>query len=73
MEAKKWVLIFWLADAIDVSDFNVKLESLKFSVRCIAPGFHSWFVRKKATIFQYQVVGEALDRLLLDTRFTTNQ
>ena len=28
MEAKKWVFIFWLADAIDVSDFNVKLESL---------------------------------------------
>ena len=28
MEAKKWIFIFWLAHAIDVSDFNVKLESL---------------------------------------------
>ena len=37
------------------------------------PGFHSWFVRKRAPIFQNQVVGEALDRLQLDTRFTTNR
>ena len=36
------------------------------------PGFHSWFVRKRAPIFQHQVVGEALDRLQLDTRFTTS-
>ena len=28
MEAKKSVFIFWLADAIDVSDFSIKLESL---------------------------------------------
>ena len=39
----------------------------------IVPGFHSWFVRKRAPIFQNQVVGEALDRLQLDTRFTTNR
>ena len=55
MEAKKWVFIFWLADAIDVSDFNVKLENL-FCVRCIVPGFHSWFVRKKAPIFKLRIV-----------------
>ena len=36
-------------------------------------GFHSWFVRKRALIFQNQVVGEALDRLQLDTQFTTNR
>ena len=36
------------------------------------PGFHSWFVKKRAPIFQNQFVGEALDRLQLDTRFTTN-
>ena len=28
MEAKKRVFIFWLSDATDVPDFNVKLESL---------------------------------------------
>ena len=37
------------------------------------PGFHSWFVRKRAPIFQNQVVGEAMDCLQLDTRFTTNR
>ena len=26
MAAKKSVFIFWLADAIDVSDFNIKLK-----------------------------------------------
>ena len=36
------------------------------------PGFRSWFVRKRISIFQNQVVGEALDRLKLDTRFTNN-
>ena len=36
------------------------------------PGFHSWFVRKRAPIFQNQVVGEALDRLQLGTQFITN-
>ena len=57
---------------IDVSDFNIKLKRLKSVWDSIVPGFHSWFVRKGAPIFQNQVVGEALDRLQLDTRFTTN-
>ena len=54
-------------------DFSVKLESLKSVWDSIVPGFHSWFVRKRAPIFQNQVVGEPLDRLQLDTRFTTNR
>ena len=66
-------LQFGLADAIDVSDFNVKPESLKSVWDSIVPGFHSRFVRKRTPIFQNQVVGEALDRLQLDTRFTTNR
>ena len=64
---------FGLADAIDVSDFNVKLESLKSVWDSIVPGFRSWFVRKRTPIFKNQVVGEALDLLQLDTRFTTNR
>ena len=36
------------------------------------PGFHSWFLRKIALIFQNQVVGKALDCLRLDIRFTAN-
>ena len=68
MEAKKnGFSQFGLADAIDVSDFNVKLESLKIVWDSTVPGFHSWFVRKRAPIFQNQIVGEALDRLQLDT------
>ena len=63
---------FGLADTIDVSDFNVKLESLKPVWDSIVPGFRSWFVRKRTPIFKNQVVGEALDLLQLDTRFTTN-
>ena len=39
----------------------------------IVPGLHSWFIRKRAPIFRNQVVGEALDRLQLDTRFTINR
>ena len=37
------------------------------------PGLHSWFVRKKVPVFENQVVGEALDRLQLNTRSTTNR
>ena len=58
---------------LDVSDFSVKLESLKSVWDSIVSGFHSWFVRKRAPIFQNQFVGEALDRLQLDTLFTTNR
>ena len=36
------------------------------------PAFHSYFVSKRVTIFQNQDVGEALDGLRLDARFTTN-
>ena len=64
---------FSLGNAIDVSDFNVKLESLKSVWDSIVPGFHSWFVRKRAPIFQNQVVSEALDCLQLDARFTSNR
>ena len=39
----------------------------------IVPGLHSWFIRKRAPIFRNQVVGKALDRLQLDTRFTINR
>ena len=39
----------------------------------IVPELHSWFIRKRAPIFRNQVVGEALDRLQLDTRFTINR
>ena len=53
----------------DVSDFSVKLESLKSVWDSILSGF----VRKRAPIFQNQFVGEALDRLQLDTRFNTNR
>ena len=56
-----------------MSDFGVKLERLKSVWDSIVPRFHSWFVRKRVPIFQNQVVGEALDRLQLDTRFTTNR
>ena len=41
-----------LADVIDVSDFNVKLESLKPVWDSIALRFHSWFVRKRTPIYQ---------------------
>ena len=58
---------------LDVSDFSVTLESLKSVWDSIVSGFHSWFVRKRAPIFQNQFVGEALDRLQLDTLFTTNR
>ena len=58
---------------LDVSDFSVKLESLKSVWDSIVSGFHSWFVRKRAPIFQNQFAGEALDRLQLDTLFTTNR
>ena len=56
-----------------MSDFNLKLENLKSVWDSIVPEFHSWFVRKIISIFQNQVVVEALDRLKLDTRFTTNR
>ena len=69
---KSGFLQFGLAVAIDVFEFNFKLESLKSMWDSILPGFHSWFVRKRAPIFQNQAVGEALDRLQLDTRFTIN-
>ena len=69
---KNGFLQFGLTDPIDVFDFNVKLESLKSLWDSLVPGFHSWFVRKRAPIFQNQNVGEALDRLQLDTRFTNN-
>ena len=70
---KNGFLQFSLANAIDVSDFNVKLESLKSVWDSIVPGFHSWFVRKRAPIFQNQVVSEALDCLQLNARFTSNR
>ena len=42
MEAQKnGFLQFGLADAIEASDFNVKLESLKSVWDSIVPGFHS--------------------------------
>ena len=69
--AKPRFLPCGLADAIDVSDVNVKVESLKSVWDSVVTGFSSWFVRKRAPIFQNQVVGGALDRLQLDTRFTT--
>ena len=55
-----------------MSGFNIKLENLKSVWDSIVPGFRSWFVRKRISVFQNQVVGEALDRLKLDTRFTNN-
>ena len=69
---KNGFLQFGLADTIDVSDFNFKLENLKSVWDSIVSGFHSWFVRKTAPILQNQVVGESLVRLQLDARFTTN-
>ena len=69
--AKPRFLPCGLADAIDVSDVNVKVESLKSVWDSVVTGFSSWFVRKRAPIFQNQVVGGALDHLQLDTRFTT--
>ena len=69
---KNEFLQFGLADAIDVSDFNFKLESLKPVRDSIVPVFHSWFVRKRAPIIQNQAGGKALDRLQLPTRFITN-
>ena len=48
-------------------NFNVKLESLK----SVCDSIHG--LKKRAPMFQNQVVGEALDRLQLDTRFTTNR
>ena len=64
MGAKKSEFLqFGFTDAMDVSDFNVKLETSKFVWDSIVPRFHSWFVTKRAAIFQNQVVAEALDRL----------
>ena len=48
---KKEFLQFGLADAVDASDFNVKLESVKSVWDNIVQGFHLRFVRKRAPIF----------------------
>ena len=56
MEAKKnGFLKFGLVDAIDVSDFNVKLESLKSVWDSIVPRFHSWFVKKEHPYFKIKL------------------
>ena len=56
MEAKKnGFLKFGLVDAIDVSDFNVKLEILKSVWDSIVPRFHSWFVKKEHPYFKIKL------------------
>ena len=53
---KNGLLQFGLADVIDVSDFNVKLESLKSVWDSIVPTFRSWFVKKKHPYFKIKLL-----------------
>ena len=62
-----------LADSTDEEEFNVRLESLKDVWEEKVPGFHSWFTKKRAPLFIQQVIGEAMDRLQICERFTTNR
>ena len=69
----KSILQFGLADAIDQTDFDVKLESLKPVWDELVLGFHQWFVNHRANSFKTQVIGKALDWLKLCKRFTNNR
>ena len=62
-----------LTDSADADEFTGRLESLKDVWEHRVKGFHAWFVKKRAPLFKDQVVGEALDRLKISEKFTTNR
>ena len=61
-----------LADAEDEDDFQVKLESLKPIWDESAPGFSTWFEKRRTSVFKECLVQSARRELGINGRFTSN-
>ena len=61
-----------LADADDESDFDVKLQSLEDVWEDLAPGFHDWFLKRRAEYFKSCLILSARETLGIKGRFYTN-
>ena len=61
-----------LADAEDEDDFEVKLESLKPIWDESAPGFSTWFEKRRSSVFKECLVQSARRELGINGRFTSN-
>ena len=59
-----------LADADDEEDFEVKLESLKPIWEDSAPGFSTWFEKRRSSIFKECLIQSARRELGINGRFT---
>ena len=62
-----------LVDSTDEAEFRARLMSLEEEWERKVPGFYTWFNKKRSATFIEQVIGEALDRLELCEKFTTNR
>ena len=61
-----------LTSSEDGDDFRAKLESLKETWELLAPGFHDWFVRTRATQFIDSVITSAREGSGVDGLFYNN-
>ncbi len=61
-----------LADADDEDDFDAKLESLKPVWEEIAPGFSTWFEKRRSMVFKECLILTARRELGIHGRFTSN-
>ena len=61
-----------LADAEDLQDLNVKLETLKEIWEDLVPGFHSWFKKRRLAKFESCLILSARDELGITGRFYSN-
>eukprot|EP00794_Sanderia_malayensis_P004341 gene4341-4918_t len=61
-----------LADADDEEDFEVKMESLKPIWEDSAPGFSTWFEKRRSSIFKECLIQSARRELGINGRFTSN-
>ncbi len=61
-----------LADAEDEEDFEVKLDSLKTIWEESAPGFSTWFQKRRSSVFKECLIQSARRELGINGRFTSN-
>ena len=48
----KWyLLLIWLAESLEVDDFQAKLDSLEGKWKTTVPGFHEWFPKASKSPF----------------------
>lgn len=61
-----------LADSVDAQELSEKVGNLRTIWESLVPGFHSWFMSKRVSIFEECLAFEARQKLNGQSRFYTN-